>query len=54
MNEATTLLKASDKDTPREHIWTEYNRRKAKLFREYGHGPEYDRALRDLIDELGV
>jgi hypothetical protein len=49
MNEATTLLKTSENDT-----WREYNERKAELFREYGHGREYDRALRDLIDELGV
>jgi hypothetical protein len=41
-------------NTPSIEVWREYNQRKAELFREYGHGPEYDRALRDLIDELGV
>jgi len=41
-------------DTPSIDTWREYNERKAELFREYGHGVEYDRALRELIDELGV
>jgi hypothetical protein len=54
MNEMTALLKTSENDTPSIDTWREYSERKAELFREYGHGPEYDRALRDLIDELGV
>lgn len=54
MNETTALLKASENDTPSIEVWREYSERKADLFRQYGHGEEYDRALRDLIDELGV
>lgn len=41
-------------DTPPVSVWREYNQRKADLFRQYGHGVEYDRALRELIEELGV
>jgi hypothetical protein len=54
MNETTALLKASGKDTPSIDTWREYNQRKAELFREYGHGPEYDRELKRLIDEMEI
>lgn len=54
MNEATALLKTSENDTPSIEVWREYNQRKADLFRQYGHGERYDRALRELMDELGV
>lgn len=43
-----------DEAMPPIEVWREYNQRKADLFRELGHGVEYDRALRDLIDELGI
>ena len=54
MNEAMTLLKTSENDTPSIDTWREYNERKAELFREYGHGVEYDRAVLELINELGI
>lgn len=41
-------------DTPGIDTWREYNERKAELFREYGHGVEYDRAVLELINELGI
>ena len=54
MSEAMTKSRDSRTDTPSVSVYQEYDRRKRELFLKYGHGPEYDGALRDLIDELGI
>lgn len=54
MSEATTKLKSCETDIPPASVYREYDQRKAEIFREHGHGVEYDRAVRELIDELGV
>jgi hypothetical protein len=41
-------------DTPPVSVYQEYDQRKRDLFLKYGHGPEYDEAVRELICELGI
>jgi hypothetical protein len=54
MNETMTRSRNSSVDTPPASVYQEYDRRKAELWLKYGPGPEYDEALTELIDELGV
>jgi hypothetical protein len=49
-----TKYRNSRTDTPSVSVYQEYDRRKRELFLEYGPGAEYDEAIRELIDELGI
>ncbi len=49
-----TICKEQKTDTPSVSVYQEYDQRKRDLFLKYGHGPEHDEAVRELIDELGI
>jgi hypothetical protein len=54
MSETMEKYRSCVSDTPPVSVYQQYDRRKAELWLKYGPGPEYDAALTELIDELGV
>ena len=54
MSEAMTKSRDSRTDTPSVSVYRKYDKRKYELWLKYGPGRDYDRELRDLIDELGI
>jgi len=48
------MRKKRKHSVPSRHEYLEYERRKKELWLKHGPGQEYDKALTELINELGI